>query len=109
MNYNVELSTQAQLDLLQIIEYFTSKVDIVFAEKKLVEIEHAINSLAFQSTRGHKPHELHTISTAKQLEIIVNKIRIIYEIKNNNVFITAIFDGRQNVQAHLLKRIQKSH
>lgn len=67
---------------------------MVFAEKKLVEIEQVVNSRAFQPTRGYKPHERYTISTAKQLEIIVNKIRIIYKIKNNNVFITAIFEGR---------------
>ena len=41
MNYNVELTTQAQLDLQQIIEYCASKVDSAFAEKKLVEIEQA--------------------------------------------------------------------
>jgi plasmid stabilization system protein ParE len=109
VSYNVELTAQAQLDLLQIIEYCASKVDSAFAEKKLVEIEQAVNSLSHQPTRGHKPHELHNISTSKQLEIIINRIRIIYQIRNNNVFVTAIFDGRQNVQAHLLKRIQKSH
>lgn len=109
MVHSVELTQQAQLDLQQMVEYYISKVDSVFAEKKLVELEQAINSLSYQASRGHKPHELYTISTAKQLEIIVNSIRIIYEIKNNNVFIMAIFDGRQNVQAHLFKRIQKSH
>lgn len=109
MKYKVELTTQAQLDLLQIVEYFASKVALVFAEQKLVEIEQSINSLSFQPARGHKPHELHKINTAKQLEIIIDKIRIIYEIKGSNVFVMAIFDGRQNVQAHLLKRIQKFH
>jgi len=109
VTYNVELTHQAQFDLQQIIEYCTSKVDIVFAEKKLIEIEQAINLLSLQPTRGYKPHELYKINTAKQLEIIINSICIIYEIKTPQVFITAIFDGRQNVQAHLLKRMLKLH
>lgn len=67
MTYNVELTHQAQLDLQHIIEYYVSKVDIVFAEKKLAEIEEAINSLSLQLTRGHKSHELYKINTAKQL------------------------------------------
>ncbi|WP_175623875.1 hypothetical protein [Pseudocolwellia agarivorans] len=50
MNYHVELTTQAQLDLLQIIEYFTSKINLVFADKKLKEIEHAIYSHTQQPT-----------------------------------------------------------
>jgi len=53
VNYNVELTAQAQLDLLQIIEYCASKVDSAFAEKKLIEIEQAVNSLSHQPTRGH--------------------------------------------------------
>lgn len=109
MKYDVLLTDQATLDLLQIVEYFTAKVSLIFAEKKLIEIEKMINSLSFQPSRGHKPHELYKINTAKQLEVIVDKIRIIYQIKDNNVFVTAIFDGRQNVQAHILKRIQKAH
>lgn len=109
MKYNISLTEQASLDLLQIMEYFTAKVSLIFAEKKLIEIEEVIASLSFQPTRGHKPHELYKINTSNQLEIIVNKTRIIYEIKSNNIFVTAIFDGRQNVQAHLLKRLKKSH
>ena len=91
------------------MEYLTAKVSLTFAEKKLVEIENSIDSLSFQPNRGHKPHELYKIKTAKQLEIIVDKIRIIYEIKGNNIFVTAIFDSRQNVKAYLLKRSQKLH
>ena len=107
--YNISLTEQANLDLLQVMEYFTAKVSLNFAEKKLIEIEKMIESLSFQPNRGHKPHELYKINTAKQLEIIVDKIRIIYEIKGNDIFIMAIFDSRQNVKAHLFKRIQKLH
>ena len=109
MTYNISLTEQASLDLLQIMEYFTAKVNLTFAEKKLVEIENMIKSLSFQPNRGHKPHELYKINAAKQLEIIADKVRIIYEIKGNDIFVTAIFDSRQNVKAHLLKRMQKLH
>jgi plasmid stabilization system protein ParE len=91
------------------MEYFTTKVSLSFAEKKLIEIEKTIESLLFQPNRGYKPHELYKINTTKQLEIIVDKVRIIYEIKENDIFITAIFDSRQNVKTHLLKRMQKLH
>ena len=109
MKFDIELTTHAYMDLIQIVEYVTAKVNLSFAEKKLVEIEQAINSLSHQATRGHKPHELYKINTAKQLEIIIDRIRIIYEIKEKTVFVIAIFDGRQNVQSHLLKRIHKQH
>jgi toxin ParE1/3/4 len=109
MTYKISLTEQASLDLLQIMEYFSAKVSLSFAEKKLVTIEKMIELLLFQPNRGHKPHELYKINTAKQLEIIVDKIRIIYEIKGHDIFVTAIFDGRQDVRSHLLKRMQKLH
>ncbi len=109
MKYKVELTKQANFDLLQMVEYFAAKVGVMLAKKKLDEIEQAINSLSLQPSRGHKPHELYNISASKQLEIIVDRVRIIYEIRANVIFIIAIFDGRQNVQAHLLKRMYKFH
>lgn len=35
MNYKVELTNQAQLDLFQIVEYFSVKIGLSFGKKKL--------------------------------------------------------------------------
>ena len=107
MKYEISLTEQASLDILQIMEYFSAKVSPSFAKKKLTDIEKMVESLSFQPNRGHKPHELYKINTAKQLEIIVDKIRIIYEIKGHNIFIIAVFDSRQDIKTHLLQRMQK--
>lgn len=56
-------------------------------------------------SRGHKPHELYQIPKVDVLEIISGNCRIIYKIKPKIVYIIAILDGRQDVKAHLIKRI----
>lgn len=107
--YKVELTHLARSDLFNIIEYFSSKAGGLVANQKLTEIESAIATLKELPDRGHKPHEMYNIITANQLEIIVNNIRIIYEIQTDMVYVIAIFDGRQNVKAHLQKRTIRFH
>lgn len=109
ITYAIALTHLARTDLFDMIDYFTSKVSREFAVKKSTEIETMIMTLQKMPERGHKPHELYKISTAIQLEIIKDRIRIIYEIHTDRVFIVAIFDARQNVSSHLLKRMTYQH
>jgi len=48
VEYKIELTKQANFDLLQMVEYFAAKVDFIFAQKKLNEVEQAINSLSMR-------------------------------------------------------------
>ncbi len=104
MSYMVELATDAQQDLIAIVEYYHSKAGPGPASVWLSQIETALRSLQDQPLRGHRPHELHGIRVAKELEIIVARYRILYQIRDKTVYVIAIFDGRQDVKHHLQKR-----
>jgi len=104
VKYKVELTQDARLDLLAIIEFYQQTAGDSIAKSMLAVIQTALESLEELPTRGHKPHELHSIRTATELEVIVDRYRIIYLLKNETVFVIAIFDGRQDVKAHLSKR-----
>lgn len=105
MKHQVKLTDLAQRDLLLIAEYYVSKAGKEKASQILNRIVDAIKSLEKNPLRGHKPHELIDAVADKYLEIISNPYRIIYRINSSTIFIIAIFDGRQNVKAHLNKRI----
>lgn len=109
MKYKVNLTRFAQTDLLMIGEYYLSKVGAGHALNILMDIETAIESLKNQPQRGHRLHELYQIPSLNQLEIIVDRYRIIYQIQDSNVYIIAIFDCRQDVKSHLLKRMSILH
>ncbi|MFT4926539.1 MAG: toxin ParE1/3/4 [Phenylobacterium sp.] len=109
VQYKIELTHFAHSDLLLIGEYYLSKAGAQVAQKILQNIEDAIDKLNFQPTRGHKPHELYDIANTNYLEIIANHHRIIYQIQSTTVYIIAIFDGRQDVKSHLLKRLTYIH
>lgn len=109
MQFKIELTLFAQSDLLLIGEYYLSKAGVEVAQGILKSIEDAIDTLTSQPKRGHKPHELYDIVNTNYLEIIANRYRIIYQIKDNIIYIIAILDGRQDVKTHLLKRLSYIH
>lgn len=109
MTYKVTLTHDAREDVRAIAEYYLSKAGKTMAGKIIDSIETAILSLQTQPKRGHKPHELYGMASFAELEIIVDRYRIIYLLREQNVFVIAVFDGRQNVQRHLSKRRMNSH
>ena len=109
MIYHIELTPQAQSDLLMIVEYYYSQAGSDVAENPLSKLENGIATLAEMPQRGHKPHELFEIASADELEIIIDGYRIIYKIKQQIVYVIAIFDGRQEVKKHLMQRMMKFH
>lgn len=109
MTFSVELTQQAKADLLNIAQYYLSKVGIDVATSIIDTLEHKIQSLSEYPERGHKPHELYEISNGFIFEIISEQYRIIYKLMAQRVVVIAIFDGRQNVKAHLTKRLTSLH
>ena len=109
MQFKIELTLFAQSDLLLIGEYYLSKAGVEVAQGVLKNIEEAIDTLTSQPKRGHKPHELYDIVNTDYLEIITNRYRIIYQVKGHVIYVIAIFDGRQDVKSHLLKRLSYIH
>ena len=105
MTYNVEIARSAKADLEGIAEYYLSKAEPALAAGILNKLEVALYSLADHPERGHKPHELTDFPDLKELEIIADPYRIIYQIRTKTVYIIAIFDGRQDVKSHLRKRL----
>ena len=105
--YDIHFTDYAESDLFHIIEYITSKQGARAANKRLLEFENAVLSLSEMPERGHQPHELYGVIGCKQLEIIVQNTRIIYEIRGTVVYLIAILDGRQNVRMHLQKRMTR--
>lgn len=104
MKYKIELTRDAQLDILAIAEFYQQTAGDDVAEKMLATIQTALVSLVELPARGHKPHELYALQAATELEIVVDRYRIIYLLQTEIVYVIAIFDGRQDMRTHLAKR-----
>jgi toxin ParE1/3/4 len=109
MTFTVKLTHQAKQDLLNIAQYYLSKAGTDVAIALVDSIEQAVQTLQDMPERGHKPHELYQVPMAAILEIISKSYRIIYKLMDDQVVVVAIFDGRQDVKVHLLKRLASLH
>ncbi|MDR2744124.1 MAG: type II toxin-antitoxin system RelE/ParE family toxin [Desulfovibrio sp.] len=102
--FSVHLSKLAEDGLNAIMDYLLSQ-DADSATLELWEnFEDAFNSLREFPSRGHLPPELHEYPDKHIREIHVGVYRVIYRIRNNEVFVLFIADSRRDIQKLLLDR-----
>ena len=105
MKFHVFLTADAEQDLFDIYEYVALHDSVGKAEKLLEKLESAYLSLENFPKRGHIPFELKRLKIREYLEIHYKPYRIIYQIRENKVFIHCILDGRRNLQDLLQERL----
>ena len=105
MKYKVKIDPQAQEDMKELFLYVAINDSFDMANKLLDGIEETCYKLEKQPTRGHIPQELRATGIKRYLEIHYKPYRIIYEIKEELVYIHSVLDGRRNIQEILSERI----
>ncbi len=105
MNYNIHIITDAEEDIFSIYKYIAINDSIEKAEYVLENIEERIYKLTSLPNRGHFPPELERIGIQEYREIHFKPYRIIYTIKNTDVFIHSVLDGRRDLSDLLQERL----
>ena len=105
MKYEVYLTKDAEDDIFEIYKYVAQNDSAVKADKLFENLKNTCLSLENIPERGHTPIELQRINVKEYLEIHFKHYRIIYQIKNQKIFIHCILDGRRNFQDVLIKRL----
>lgn len=105
MKYEVFLTSDAEEDLFEIYNYVAKndsqeKADVLFNNLKMTCL-----SLEDYPERGHLPPELERINVREYSEIHFKPYRIIYQIRDNEIFIHCVLDGRRNLQELLQERL----
>ena len=105
MPFNVFLTDAAVQDLEKLYEYITLHDVSGNADYVLTQIEKVFSSLSESPDRGVYPKELLNLGIREFREIFFKPYRIIYSIRDSNVYIMLIVDGRRDLQALLQRRI----
>lgn len=107
MNFHVFWTDTAQGDLTALIEHIYQD-----SPQNARTIFHTIRerskSLTQFPQRGRVVPELTDIGLFTYRELIVERWRLIYKIDEDRVFVTALFDSRQNIEEILFQRIIRS-
>ena len=102
--YAVLWTEVAERDLREIITFIASD-DLVNASHVLEKIKNKAAALYISPDRGRVIPELHARGIFIYRELIIPPWRLVYRIAESNVYITAVLDGRRNVEDILLNRL----
>ncbi len=103
--YQVRITEEAELDLVELYDYIARKDSVENADYVLDHIETLILSLDQQPARGHYPPELEKQGIKDFREVHFKPYRVIYEIVGNRVIVLGVFDGRRDMQSLLERRL----
>jgi toxin ParE1/3/4 len=105
MKYILGLAISAKSDLREIFRYIEQHDSLESADNLVNSIEKVITSLTIMPQRGHCPPELARIGIHEFLEIHFKPYRIVYSIRNNNIVVHCVLDGRRDMQTLLQQRL----
>lgn len=105
MKFAVHLIEDAEKDILGIYRYAALNDSVEQANQLLERIEETIQKLETFPLRGHVPPELERIGVFDFMEVHYKPFRIIYNIRETEVFVHCILDGRRDLQKLLQEKV----
>ncbi len=104
MKYSVFLTESASCDIVEIWKFIALNDSIIAAGKIRRGLEKTVRNLEVLPERGHVCPELERIGVFDYREVHFKTFRLIYFIKEENIFVVGIFDGRRELQEILIQR-----
>jgi len=105
MKFTVRLSETSEFDIFDIHDYIALHDTRESADRLLDGIFQTVLSLAEMPQRGHCPPELDRIGYRDFREIHFKPYRIVYSIRENEVIVHCVLDGRRDTQTLLQQRL----
>ena len=102
--YSVIISRPAELDLLEIVNYYESR-NKRFAVELYKRIKSRILELVEIPDRGRQVPELERQGIENYRELIEGNYRIVYSVTALRVIVHSIVDSRRNLEEILIKKI----
>jgi toxin ParE1/3/4 len=103
-SFKVVWAEEAQADFENLIQYLLAR-ESAAAEKIFRDVLAQADSLSVAPERGRKVPELRTVGPANVREIFYKPWRLIYRIKDYEVRLLMIVDGRRNLDDVLVQNL----
>jgi len=107
-HFEVFIVDDAEHDLFDIYSYIARRDSVENAEDVFTAIQDTILGLSTLPARGHVPPELERIGIFEYLEVHYKPHRIIYQIREAEIYVHCILDGRRSLQELLQERLIRS-
>jgi len=101
----VVLLASAEQDLKELRSYILKNFSRLTWQTSYDQIKASISNLATFPHLGRIPDELEVLQLTQYRQILSGKNRVIYEVRQDTVFIHAIIDTRRDMMSFLMARL----
>ena len=101
----IRYTTGARSDLLQLRRYVIGRFDAAAWSRSLTELRDRVALLAEHPRLGTVPPELEELGIDRYFELAVGRNRLIYELRDDGVFVLLVVDHRRDFRAVLARRL----
>lgn len=105
MSLKVVILQSAEIDLKEIRTYLIKQFSTQTWQSTYAELKAVIRNLGLQPCAGSIPEEIEKLNLRHYRQILSGKNRIIYEIREQTVYVHIIADTRKNLPTLLMKRL----
>ncbi|VVO22927.1 type II toxin-antitoxin system RelE/ParE family toxin [Pseudomonas fluorescens] len=105
MSFKVVILQSAETDLKELRSYITKQFSAQTWQSTYANLKTAIRHLGPLPYAGSIPEEIEKLNLSQYRQILSGMNRIIYEVRDQTVFIHIIADTRKNLPTLLMKRL----
>jgi plasmid stabilization system protein ParE len=95
----------AELDLKDLRSYIVKDFSAATWQKTFQQIKASIRNLVEFPRLGSVPDELQTLNLTQYRQVLSGHNRIIYEVRQDTIYIHLIVDSRRDLLSFLLRRL----
>lgn len=108
MSYKIIILHSAEQDMKDIKTYIVKNFSVAAWQNTYDKLKKAIRNLKDFPHAGSTPDELEKVNLSQYRQIISEMNRIIYEVRQDTIYIHVIVDGRRDMKSLLTRRLLRS-
>ena len=101
----IVILASAELDLQDLRAYIAKDFSAATWQKTFKQIKASIRNLASFPLLGSVPDELQTLNLTQYRQVLSGQNRIIYEVRQDTIYIHLVVDTRRDLLSFLLRRL----
>ncbi|MNL40663.1 Plasmid stabilization system protein [compost metagenome] len=105
MSLKVVILQSAETDLKELRAYLVKQFSTQTWQTTYASLKTAIRHLGLQPYSGSIPEEIEKLNLSQYRQVLSGMNRVIYEVREQTVYIHIIADSRKSLPALLMKRL----
>jgi len=105
MSFKVVILESAEYDLKELRSYIVKNFSLETWQNTYGKLKKAIRNLKAFPLAGSVPEEIEMLNTSQYRQVLSGMNRIIYEIRQDTIYIHIVVDARRDMRSLLTKRL----